>query len=110
MDRDKVLNLECYLPKGKNVHMATYNPQLGLYWIDIPVVKLDQFEEIVMAFVRDKTMRILRVPTDYLRTGVRVYKKGQYVSLEIMGDTLQDRKGLARKAFSAFISETKSIV
>lgn len=110
MNRTEVLNLMCYIEDSRQVITANYNHPLNLYWLDIPVHKLDEFTELYLCLIRDRHMKVYKVPTDFLREGVRVYKKEQYVSLELHADTLQDRKGLARKIFVPFLLEEKDIV
>lgn len=110
MNRTQVLNLLCYIKDSRQVITANYNAALNLYWLDIPIAKLDQFDELSLCLIRDRHLRVFKVPTSHLRDGVRVYKKGQYVSLEINADSFQDRKGEARKSFTAFLHEERDIV
>lgn len=108
-NRTHVLSLLAYIPNRSQAAVANFNAPQNLYWLDIPVAKLDQFDDVYLCLVRDFRLRVFKVPTDHLRTGFLIRQKAQVVQLEIDGDTFRDTRGPAGKPFEPFLYEERNI-
>ena len=92
--------------KRANTHFSTVNRSKSVWWIEVPLQKLDDHRTINLVVEKSGKVTLMQVPTAFFRDNIHSFKtreSKQVLCLELDIDTFENRVGSARHNFKSFV-------
>ena len=94
--------------ENANTHYSKVNAGKAVWWIEIPIAKIEKFEVINLVVEKSGDVTLLEVPTKFFGdniSGFKIREDKQVICLELDIDTFQNVVGEARLGFKQFVVE-----
>ena len=89
-----------------NTHFSNVNKSKSVWWIEVPLQKLNDHQTINLVVEKAGDVTLLQVPTEFLKTNIDGFKTReakQMICLELDIDTFENRVGSGKHNFKSFV-------